>query len=204
MTGLRVKTVSGVQDKDSYMMGMLRMQKAKRDDPPNAEEKKFLAEKFGPDWYKAEGGVRPDDLMDALEWFRKMMKDMDQQERIEKMVAEQRKVGTDEPPPLRCRKWTSRRALAAAAGQPGKAACSAGTSDKSLVYCVCVVCACTWRHNYAGARVRGPRVPFASNGNTPILVRARRRSADWQQAPHSRLQRVRDAHLGHAHLEFDS
>ena len=96
MTGLRVKTVSGVQDKDSYMMGMLRMQKAKRDDPPNAEEKKFLAEKFGPDWYKAEGGVRPDDLMDALEWFRKMMKDMDQQERIEKMVAEQRKVGTDD------------------------------------------------------------------------------------------------------------
>ncbi len=95
MTGLRVKMVSGVQDKDSYMMGMLRMQKAKRDDPPNAEEKKFLAEKFGPDWYKAEGGVRPDDLMDALEWFRKMMKDMDQQERIEKMVAEQRKVGEE-------------------------------------------------------------------------------------------------------------
>jgi hypothetical protein len=95
ITGLRVKTVSGVQDKDSYMMGMLRMQKAKRDDPPNAEEKKFLAEKFGPDWYRAEGGVRPDDLMDALEWFRKMMKDMDQQERIDKMIAEQRKVGSD-------------------------------------------------------------------------------------------------------------
>jgi len=95
VTGLRVKTVSGVQDKDSYMMGMLRMQKAKRDDPPNAEEKKFLAEKFGPDWYKAEGGVRPDDLMDALEWFRKMMKEMDQQERIDKMIAEQRKVGSD-------------------------------------------------------------------------------------------------------------
>ena len=95
VTGLRVKTVSGVQDKDSYMMGMLRMQKAKRDDPPNAKEKQFLAEKFGPDWYKAEGGVRPDDLMDALEWFRKMMKDMDQQERIDKMVAEQRKVGAE-------------------------------------------------------------------------------------------------------------
>ena len=95
VTGLRVKTVSGVQDKDSYMMGMLRMQKAKRDDPPNAEEKQFLAEKFGPNWYKAEGGVRPDDLMDALEWFRKMMKDMDQQERIDKMIAEQRKVGSD-------------------------------------------------------------------------------------------------------------
>jgi len=95
VTGLRVKTVSGVQDKDSYMMGMLRMQKAKRDDPPNAEEKQFLAEKFGPDWYKAEGGVRPDDLMDALEWFRKMMKEMDQQERIDKMIAEQRKVGAE-------------------------------------------------------------------------------------------------------------
>lgn len=92
-TGLQVRTVSGVQDKDSYMMGMLRMQRAKRDDPPNAEEKQFLAEKFGPDWHKAEGGVRPDDLMDALEWFRQMMKDMDQQERIDKMVADQRRVG---------------------------------------------------------------------------------------------------------------
>jgi hypothetical protein len=95
-SGLRVVQVSGVQDMDSYVVGMHRMQKAKRDDPPNAEEKKFLAEKFGPDWYKAEGGVRPDDLMNALEWFRRTMKEIDQQERIKKMVADQRKVGASD------------------------------------------------------------------------------------------------------------
>lgn len=40
--------------------------------PPNKEEIRYLAHKFGPDWYKAEGGAPPDVLSDELEEFRRI------------------------------------------------------------------------------------------------------------------------------------
>ena len=91
-TGLKVVLVSGVQDKDSYIKGVKRMEQLKRDAPPNEEEKRFLAAKFGPDWHER----RPDDVVDALLQFRTWMRNMDQEEAIEAMTAKERGVTTED------------------------------------------------------------------------------------------------------------